>query len=99
MRDIHRSVLPLVAALTAMATLALSANGASAAINYNASKSNTGNFTARRAPRCGPGVVKSCLGPGRRVDVKQIDPNHGQPIGRRRHTAIIIRKEIDRPTP
>jgi hypothetical protein len=54
MRDIHRSVLPLVAALTAMATLALSANGASAAINYNASKSNTGNVVVQPAA-CPPG--------------------------------------------
>ena len=55
MRNGRASVLALVGACAAaMAMLLLTADGASAAINYNASKSNTGNVTAG-APACPAG--------------------------------------------
>jgi hypothetical protein len=50
MRNRHGSLSPWVAAaVAAIATLALSAGGASASINYNASKSNTGNVAVQPA--------------------------------------------------
>jgi hypothetical protein len=99
MQNNRISILTLIGASVMAVSAASTLQPAHASINYNASKSNTGNFTAHHTSRCGPGMVKSCSGSRRHADVKQIDPNHGQPIGRRRHTAIMIRKEIDRPTP
>jgi hypothetical protein len=49
MRNSHMSVLALSAAAAAVAALMLTASGASAAVNYNSSKSNTGNVTAQPA--------------------------------------------------
>ena len=55
MRNNRVSVLARVGAcVVAMATLLLAADGVSASINYNASKSNTGNVTAG-APACPAG--------------------------------------------
>jgi hypothetical protein len=63
------------------------AASASASINYNASKSNTGNVTLHCIARRG----HPCVTPHA--------PTHGAHTGRRRHWPLTVRRTIDSTTP
>jgi hypothetical protein len=79
MRDNRVSILASLGACAATLWLAAAPAGALAAVNYNASKSNTGNLAAHSTRPC-------CRGAKTKFDL-----GHGAYAGKRRHAPVAPR--------
>ena len=76
----------MIGVAAAVLTLGVTAS-ANASINYNASKSNTGNVTLHCVARRGhPCVTRHA-------------PTHGAHTGRRQHRPVTIHRTVDSTTP
>jgi hypothetical protein len=67
------------------------------AVNYNSSKSNTGNVTAHGT--CKPGVVKGCTPRPTHAAARPSDLGSGQLVGRRRHQPLTAHRTVDSTSP
>jgi hypothetical protein len=85
MRNKPLPVLALAGACAAALLIASATQPASAAINYNASKSNTAALTAHPTHACSPRLSRRCRGLKTKVDL-----GHGVSAGKRRHQPVTL---------
>jgi len=87
----------ILATIGAVALLAVGGR-AFGAVNYNSSKSNTGNVTARGT--CKPGVVKGRTPRPTHTAARPSDLGSGQLVGRRRHQPLMAHhRTVDSASP
>jgi hypothetical protein len=94
MRNKPLSILALAGACATALLIASAPQPASAAVNYNASKSNTAALTAHPTHACSPRLSPRCRGLKTKIDIA-----HGSYVGRRRHQALTLHKNHDSASP
>jgi len=94
MRDNPLPVVALAGACAAALLIASASQPASAAINYNASKSNTAALMAHPTHACSPRLSRRCKGLKTKIDL-----GHGAYAGKRRHQPVALHRTIDSTSP
>ena len=94
MRNEPLPVLVLAGACAAALLIASAPQAASAAVNYNASKSNTAALMAHPTHACSPRLSRRCKGLKTKFDL-----GHGAYAGKRRHQPVALHRTIDSTSP